>query len=79
VDKPAAAPAVKITNPVAANPPPASSEDSAADPIRTLTMARLLAVQGYRKRALSIYDELLARDPDDAVLRTEAERLRSPN
>jgi hypothetical protein len=39
-------------------------------------MARLLAVQGYRKRALSIYDELLARDPNDLSLRAEAERLR---
>jgi hypothetical protein len=52
------------------------SEESAPDPIRTLTMARLLAVQGYRKRALSIYDELLARDASDTNLRTEADRLR---
>jgi hypothetical protein len=40
-------------------------------------MARLLAVQGYRKRALSIYDELLARDPHDPALRAEADRLRT--
>jgi len=53
-------------------------ESGGPDPIRTLTMARLLAMQGYRKRALSIYDELLARDPDDAKLRAEADRLRSP-
>ncbi|MEY4582265.1 MAG: hypothetical protein RL701_6968 [Pseudomonadota bacterium] len=68
-----AAPAPK---PAAAAASAASSEEG-ADPIRTLTMARLLAVQGYRKRALSIYDELLARDPHDPALRAEADRLRS--
>jgi hypothetical protein len=56
----------------------ASGSEDGPDPIRTLTMARLLASQGYRKRALSIYDELLARDPNDAKLQAEAERLRKP-
>jgi hypothetical protein len=55
----------------------APTEDSPSDPIRTRTMARLLAIQGYRKRALSIYDELLARDANDEGLRAEADRLRS--
>jgi hypothetical protein len=49
----------------------------ATEPIRTRTMARLLAAQGYRKRALAMYDELLAAKQDDAELRDEAERLRS--
>jgi hypothetical protein len=51
--------------------PPASTE-----PIRTRTMARLLAAQGHPARALAIYDALLATD-SDPDLRAEAERLRS--
>ena len=47
------------------------------EPIRTRTMARLLAAQGYRLRALAIYDELLARPGADDSLRREAETLRS--
>jgi hypothetical protein len=47
-----------------------------SEPIRTRTMARLLAGHGYKSRALSIYDELLARRPDDSDLRAEAEALR---
>lgn len=46
------------------------------EPIRTRTMARLLASQGHRTRALSIYDELIAADASDASLRDEAEALR---
>jgi hypothetical protein len=46
------------------------------DRIRTRTMARLLASQGYLARALSIYDELVARDAEDASLRAEAEAVR---
>jgi hypothetical protein len=48
----------------------------AYEPIRTRTMARLLAAQGYRMRALAIYDELLAGSPEDAALRDEAEAVR---
>lgn len=48
------------------------------EPIRTRTMARLLAEQGYTKRALALYDELIARTPDDASLREAAARLRGP-
>lgn len=47
----------------------------ARDVIRTLTMARLLARQGYRERALSIYTDLIAQAPGDASLRAEAEAL----
>jgi hypothetical protein len=57
--------------------PRADSEDSGGDPIRTRGMAKLLALQGYKDRALSIYDELLAAEPDNAELRAEAERLRN--
>jgi hypothetical protein len=46
------------------------------EPIRTRTMARLLAAQGHRARALAIYDALTAADPDPSLL-AEAERLRS--
>ena len=47
-----------------------------AEPIRTRTMARLLALQGHPERALSIYDELLAVDTDPKLL-AEAEELRA--
>jgi len=57
--------------------PRADSEDSGGDPIRTRGMAKLLALQGYKDRALSIYDELLAAEPDNAALRAEADRLRN--
>jgi hypothetical protein len=49
------------------------------EPIRTRTMARLLAGQGHQARALSIYDYLLARADADEGLRAEAELLRSQN
>lgn len=51
------------------------AQPSADDPIRTLTIARLLAGQGYFERSLSIYDELLAHS-DDPELRAEAEKVR---
>jgi hypothetical protein len=46
------------------------------EPIRTRTMARLLAAQGHKGRALSIYDELIAADASDATLIQEAASLR---
>jgi hypothetical protein len=42
------------------------------EPIRTRSMARLLAAQGLRERALAIYAELLAREPGDQALQDEA-------
>lgn len=45
------------------------------EPFCTLTMARLLATQGYKPRALTIYRELLARSPGDDTLRAELEAL----
>lgn len=59
--------------PTPARPPAKTCQE----PIRTRTMARLLGKQGYRDRALSIYDCLLAETPDDASLRDEAEILRN--
>jgi len=47
------------------------------EPIRTRTMARLLAGQGHPERALSIYDYLLARPGADESLRAEADALRA--
>jgi hypothetical protein len=47
----------------------------ADEPIRTRTMARLLATQGYRKRALAIYAELVGKQPDNTELRSERDRL----
>jgi Tfp pilus assembly protein PilF len=37
-----------------------------SDPLRTATMAELYASQGFLKRALTIYRELLETDPDNA-------------
>jgi hypothetical protein len=47
------------------------------EPIRTRTMARLLASQGHADRALSIYDYLLASPGAEPSLRAEAEALRA--
>lgn len=47
------------------------------EPIRTRTMARLLASQGHPERALSIYDFLLASPGADPALRAEADALRA--
>jgi hypothetical protein len=46
------------------------------EPIRTRTMARLLASQGYLERALTIYEHLLAEQPDDPTLCAETEAAR---
>ena len=53
------------------------SKPPAVEPIRTLTIARVLARQGYYERSLSIYDALLKETPDDAELRAEADRVRA--
>lgn len=45
-------------------------------PIRTRTLARLLAEQGHAARALAIYDELVAANAGDLTLAQEAEVLR---
>lgn len=47
------------------------------EPIRTVTMARLLALQGYAPRALSIYMELLRHSPNDESLARESAALRA--
>lgn len=46
------------------------------EPIRTHSMARLLAAQGHRERALAIYEELIAKDDTDPALEREAAGLR---
>lgn len=62
---------------------PASEPDSGRaeqtvtyEPIRTRTLARLLEAQGYKKRALAIYESLLAEAPEDEALQAEVQRLR---
>jgi hypothetical protein len=57
--------------------PEDGAHEAEAEPIRTRTMARLLAAQGYRTRALAIYQVLLAERPDDTELAAELERLRA--
>jgi hypothetical protein len=50
-------------------------ESGKPEPICTLTMARLLAMQGYKPRAIAVYRELLRRTPGDETLRTELSAL----
>ena len=70
------APLQAATTPTAPMPKE-SAEDVEREPIRTRTMARLLAAQGYHARALAIYGALLAECPGDAELLAEIERVRA--
>ena len=47
------------------------------EPIRTRSMAKLLALQGYPHRALAIYRYLLAVEGDDATLYAEITALQA--
>jgi hypothetical protein len=46
------------------------------EPIRTHSMARLLAAQGHAERAIAIYEELLAQNSEASALREELAALR---
>jgi len=61
--------------PVQAAPGPAAV--ACDEPIRTRSMAKLLAAQGYPHRALVIYRYLLAQGEDDAALRAEIAALQT--
>jgi hypothetical protein len=45
------------------------------EPVRTRSMAQMLAAQGHRQQASSIYDELMAKIPGDRQLRQESEAV----
>lgn len=85
VNESMAAPALKQDSAAPAQLPPIAvvlrpeegAEQVTVEPIRTRTMARLLAAQGYRARALAIYQALHAECPGDVELRTEIERLQA--
>ena len=66
--------------PVDVTPKDPASEPSTRsfveEPIRTHSMARLLASQGHKERALAIYEELLAKNDGDEALFREAEAMR---
>lgn len=66
-----------VAVPLPAPPPPAVVPPAVVcdEPIRTRTMAQLLAAQGHPDRALSIYRYLLARDPGNASLHAEIPAL----
>lgn len=76
---PAVAPAAPaaVAVPPPAPPPPAVVPPAVVcdEPIRTRTMAQLLAAQGHPDRALSIYRYLFARDPGNASLHAEITAL----
>jgi hypothetical protein len=71
-EPPAPAPTPAPASPVAT--PPAAVVCN--EPIRTRSMAKLLASQGYAERALTIYAFLIARDGSDTSLETEAAAVR---
>jgi hypothetical protein len=80
---PGAIPAPPPPPAVKAPEPAPASEDAQPtirtfieEPIRTHSMARLLASQGLHARALAIYEELLAQNNQDEQLRREAQALR---
>jgi hypothetical protein len=78
ISKPVFVAPTVVPKPPAPSPRPGQdSEGGGGDPIRTRGMAKLLALQGYKDRALSIYDELIAEEPNNAALRAEADRLRN--
>ena len=68
--------------PVEAPPPPSAPRKrqrlsgTCDEPIRTRSMARLLASQGQHDRALAIYEALVAVDNSDAALQAELEAVR---
>jgi hypothetical protein len=55
---------------------PSTETPTETSPIRTRTLARLLAAQGYTARALAVYDALLVENPADTALADEAASLR---
>lgn len=55
---------------------PVEREPPGNEPIRTRTMAQVLAGQGELGRALGIYEELLTKTPDDPDLQAEAAEVR---
>jgi molecular chaperone DnaK len=69
-----------VAPPAPSAPPAPATQPSAAtqqDPIRTHSMAKLLAAQGHTQRALAIYDELIVKTPWDEKLLQEAKELRN--
>jgi hypothetical protein len=59
----------------APTPSPAPTDVECDEPIRTRSMAKLLAAQGHPARALAIYRYLLAQSEGDAALEAEIVRL----
>ncbi len=77
--KAAPAPVTRAERPQAPEPSAAPPRASAPpdEPILTRTMAGVLSAQGFHERALRIYDHLLARDPGDGDLASEADEVRA--
>jgi hypothetical protein len=76
--RPAPSSAPVATTTVSA-PEPATAEPAVVcdEPIRTRSMAKLLAAQGHLERALSIYAYLLAQDGSNPTLHAEVAALRA--
>lgn len=69
--------APRASQPSSSSGSPPDGKEPLREPIETITMARLLAEQGHFGRASGILERLLARHPDDADLRVEAEDVRA--
>jgi hypothetical protein len=65
-----------LPQPAMGAPIEATTRTFVEEPIRTRTMARLLAAQGHRERALLIYEELLAQNSADRAIQDEADAVR---
>jgi hypothetical protein len=74
--KPTPAPAAPEPAKPSGAPRSATTRTFEEEPIRTRSMAQLLAAQGHRERALAIYEELIAQDSTDRALEREAAALR---
>lgn len=81
---PAARKAEARSKPASAPPPPPPVQLTAIvegvqcdEPIRTRSMAKLLAAQGHPDRALAILRYLLALNPDDTALQAEISALQA--
>ncbi|HMI92458.1 MAG TPA: hypothetical protein VK509_13885 [Polyangiales bacterium] len=71
--------AAAVSEPTAVPAVPIATDSAVAcdEPIRTRSMAKLLAAQGYPHRALVIYRYLLAQTDSDEALRAEIAALQT--
>lgn len=72
--KPSQAPQVPVTE---EKKPVGEEEIPAKPPIPTDTLAEIYIKQGHLDRALEVYQDILAKDPDNAAVREKCESLKN--